>query len=516
MVNEAITEHGAIGPPAGLGYLLTAPTIVAHGNDRQKREDLLRILNGQDAWCQLFSEPGAGSDLASLSTKAVKDGDEWIITGQKVWTSTAQLCNLGMLIARTAPDLPKHKGITYFKFDMQQPGVEIRPLREMTGRALFNEVFIDDARVHDDDIIGGLNNGWAVSEHHADGRARRARHRWIRCGRATRSPARSPRSSTTAPATTSVRSARVAPAAAASRAANRLTKLAQELGKNTDPNIRQKLAQLYTLQQIGRYSSLRAKSPSQRTGGEPNIAKLMMSDLLRLQREVGNEIIGPYGMVMGTDTPGGGMVQEVTLFSPGPVDLRRYRPGAAQHHRRARARAAQGARTGEGHAVQGAPRQQLGRGRERRCSTSCSRRTGSRSDSSAGSRVGVCALHGGLEQGTAEIAGGGRGAIGRVVLRGRAARRPALARAVAPLRPRALRRAARVPRGHRRRDLGARLRRRARRRRPLDDRVARRDEPRARGRARADADRRAARSTAGSPTSTACRATCAACIPRTR
>ena len=140
-----------------------APTIVAHGNERQKQEDLLRILNGQDAWCQLFSEPGAGSDLASLTTKAVKDGDEWIITGQKVWTSTAQLSNLGMLIARTDPDLPKHKGITYFKFDMTQPGVEIRPLREMTGRAMFNEVFIDNARVHDDDMIGGLNNGWAAA-----------------------------------------------------------------------------------------------------------------------------------------------------------------------------------------------------------------------------------------------------------------------------------------------------------------------------------------------------------------
>src|SRR4029077_17320865 len=152
-----------IGPPAGLGYLLTAPTIVAHGNDRQKREDLLSILNVPVAWCYLISEPGAGSDLASLGTKAVKDGEEWIITGQKVWTSTAQLSNKGMLLARTAPDLPKHKGITYFAFDMQQAGVEIRPLREMTGRALFNEVFIDGARVRDDAIIGGLNNGWAAA-----------------------------------------------------------------------------------------------------------------------------------------------------------------------------------------------------------------------------------------------------------------------------------------------------------------------------------------------------------------
>ncbi len=149
--------------PRGSACLLAAPTIAAHGNERQKQEDLLRILNGQDAWCQLFSEPGAGSDLAGLQTKAIKDGDEWIITGQKVWTSTAQMCNLGMLIARTDPNLPKHKGISYFKFDMLQPGVEIRPLREMTGRAMFNEVFIDNARVRDDDMIGGLNNGWAVA-----------------------------------------------------------------------------------------------------------------------------------------------------------------------------------------------------------------------------------------------------------------------------------------------------------------------------------------------------------------
>jgi alkylation response protein AidB-like acyl-CoA dehydrogenase len=317
IVNEAITEHGAIGPPAGLGYLLTAPTIVAHGNERQKREDLLRILNGQDAWCQLFSEPGAGSDLASLSTKAVKDGDEWIITGQKVWTSTAQLCNLGMLIARTAPDLPKHKGITYFKFDMQQSGVEIRPLREMTGRALFNEVFMDGARVHEDDIIGGLNNGWAVTNTTLMAeRAGLGTGGSGAAGNAFPGPIAAQLGDRAGDHVGQIRTGGTGGGGIG--AASRLMKLARELGKNTDPNIRQKLAQLYTMQQIGRFSSLRAKSPSQRTGAEPNIAKLMMSDLLRLQREVGHEIIGPHGMVMGADTPGGGMVQEVTLFSPGP------------------------------------------------------------------------------------------------------------------------------------------------------------------------------------------------------
>jgi alkylation response protein AidB-like acyl-CoA dehydrogenase len=316
-VNETITENGAIGPPAGLGYLLAAPTIVAHGSERQKKEDLLRILNGQDAWCQLFSEPGAGSDLASLGTKAVKDGDEWIISGQKVWTSTAQLCNKGMLLARTAPDLPKHKGITYFEFDMQQPGVEIRPLREMTGRALFNEVFIDGARVRDDDIIGGLNNGWAAANTTLMAeRAGLGTGGTGAAGNAFPGPFAKQLDDRAGDHVGQVRTGGTGGGGVA--AAQRLVKLAQQLGRSSDPTVRQKLAKLFTMQQIGRYSALRAKSPSQRTGGEPNIAKLMMSDLLRLQREVGHEIIGAHGMVMGAETPGGGTVQEITLFSPGP------------------------------------------------------------------------------------------------------------------------------------------------------------------------------------------------------
>jgi alkylation response protein AidB-like acyl-CoA dehydrogenase len=162
-VQQTIAAYGALPAPGGLGLLLAGPTITVHGTDEQKQRYLRDIVTGQKGWCQLFSEPGAGSDLAGLQTRAVKDGDEWIVNGQKVWTSGGQAADLGMLIARTDPDQPKHAGITYFVIDMHQPGVDIRPLKEMTGRALFNEVFLTDARVGDDTTIGGLGNGWRVA-----------------------------------------------------------------------------------------------------------------------------------------------------------------------------------------------------------------------------------------------------------------------------------------------------------------------------------------------------------------
>ncbi|HWJ98014.1 MAG TPA: acyl-CoA dehydrogenase family protein, partial [Acidimicrobiales bacterium] len=162
-IQKAIAAYGALGAPAGLGLLLAAPTIADHGSQEQIDTMVRDIVTGQKAWCQLFSEPGAGSDLAGLTCKAVRDGDEWIVTGQKVWTSLGQTADIGMLIARTAPDLPKHQGITYFGIDMVQPGIEVRPLREMTGHAMFNETFLDEARVPHANVIGGLNNGWAVA-----------------------------------------------------------------------------------------------------------------------------------------------------------------------------------------------------------------------------------------------------------------------------------------------------------------------------------------------------------------
>ena len=307
-VQNRIGEYGALSAPGGLGLLLAGPTIIDHGTDEQ-RETLVRdIITGQQAWCQLFSEPGAGSDLAGLQAKAIKDGEEWIVNGQKVWTSGGQIADMGMLIARTDADLPKHQGITYFGIDMHQDGMDVRPLMEMTGRALFNEVFMSDVRVPDKWCIGGLNNGWRVANTtlmheraglgagggsaagslaqpgQVAGDLEKRVGDFVRPGAGRRSGQGGPMSGRAGSAS--------------------LIKLAQASGKNADKRVRQDLVKLHTAYEIARMNNLRAKAAraaGKQIPGLPNIAKLSMSDILRMNREIGLGLVGPYATLHAYD-----------------------------------------------------------------------------------------------------------------------------------------------------------------------------------------------------------------------
>jgi alkylation response protein AidB-like acyl-CoA dehydrogenase len=164
-VDDRLAAAGAPRPGSRhfFGLTMAGPTVVTHGSDELRDRLMRRTFTGEDAWCQLFSEPGAGSDLAGLACRAVRDGDEWVVNGQKVWTTLAHIADRGMLVARTDPDAPKHKGLTYFALDMHAPGVEVRPLRQMTGEAEFNEVYLTDVRVPHADRVGEVGEGWRIA-----------------------------------------------------------------------------------------------------------------------------------------------------------------------------------------------------------------------------------------------------------------------------------------------------------------------------------------------------------------
>lgn len=314
---QAMTRRGALGPPSGIGMMLAVPTLLAHGSPDLVADLVPRILDGSHGWCQLFSEPGAGSDLAGLQTRAERDGDQWVITGQKVWTSTGQYADYGILIARTDPDVPKHRGITYFAFPMRQRGVEVRPLREMTGRSIFNEVFLDGARVPHANVIGEVGDGWRVAN------TTLMVERMGIGGATVAAP------SAAVPGTVAGDLDRSAGSFGHARPiidegmvsrgrVLALIELARQQSRLGDATVRQDLARLYSLVEIGEWHLGRMKAGNAATGGEGNLAKLRNSAVTRLARDLAARILGMHATLVGPDTPGGGTWQELVLFSPAP------------------------------------------------------------------------------------------------------------------------------------------------------------------------------------------------------
>ncbi len=302
-VSRAIAAHGAVGAPGGLGLLLAAPTIATHGTREQIDSYVREIVTGQKAWCQLFSEPGAGSDLAGLTTRAELDGEEWIVNGQKVWTSLGATADIGMLIARTDPEVPKHQGITWFGIDMHQPGVDVRPLIEMTGHAMFNEVFLSDARVRSDAAIGDVNNGWAVTNttlaHERAGLGAGGGGGGSGLTPGTVADMLDNRAGDHAPAPESASaSGQASPRPNRRMGETMLDDVAKASGANLDPLVRQDLVRLYIMNRLGQMNTDRLKAVRAAGGDIPgmaNISKLAMSDIMRLTRDLGFRLLGPAG-----------------------------------------------------------------------------------------------------------------------------------------------------------------------------------------------------------------------------
>lgn len=248
---------------------MVGPTLIAHGTPEQQQYHLAPILKGEEVWCQLFSEPGSGSDLASLGTRAVRDGDDWIVNGQKVWTSFGQFADYAILLARTDVELPKHAGITYFILDMKSPGIDVRPITQITGVQHFNETFLTDVRIPHTNIIGEINAGWKGAQ-------------------------------------TTLMNERSHIGSGGTWSVDQLIQLAQQRGLSSDLNIRQGLAQAHTRAETLRYMGFRmrtAMSQLRMPGPEALTLKLAYANHWILTAELATEILGAGAMLWADDAP---------------------------------------------------------------------------------------------------------------------------------------------------------------------------------------------------------------------
>jgi alkylation response protein AidB-like acyl-CoA dehydrogenase len=303
---------GAVGPPIGSGMSLAAPTLLAHGSDDLKARLLRRILTGEDRWCQLFSEPGNGSDLAGLTTRAERDGDEWVVSGQKVWTTGARTAAYAMLLARTDWDATKHRGITYFVLPMDQPGVEVRPLRQMNGHASFNEVFMTEARVPPGHVVGEVNAGWGAAlttlahERGLGGVRLVATEGWQE-GRTAREARQE--------ASEHARTYSWYPQRAGR--ADLLPVIARETGATALQ--RQLVADVLARQRVANWNverSRAARAAGRQPGPEGSVAKLAGSDIARRAASAHGAMAGAAGMLTGPASPRGGVIAEILVSVP--------------------------------------------------------------------------------------------------------------------------------------------------------------------------------------------------------
>ncbi|ORJ62701.1 acyl-CoA dehydrogenase family protein [Mycobacterium simiae] len=261
-----------------LGLNNAAAALFSHGTEEQRLRFLPPIVRNEEKWCQLFSEPGAGSDLASLATRAVRDADEWVISGQKVWTTWADQADFAILLARTDPEAPKHKGITYFLLDMHQPGVEVRPLRQITGEAEFNEVFIDNARIPDAHRVGEVNDGWRVSA------STLSSERQMVSGSGSGGMGR-----------------------LGGSGADRLIALARETGRWDDPVVRNRVMRLWAQEQIRGWTNDRVRaalSAGQSPGAASSIGKVHQATLNQQIQDLMADLLGTGAVAWpATDDP---------------------------------------------------------------------------------------------------------------------------------------------------------------------------------------------------------------------
>jgi alkylation response protein AidB-like acyl-CoA dehydrogenase len=317
IVDEELDRIGAVGV-AKMGIrTLAAATILAHGTDLHKEKFLRRILTGEDTWCQLFSEPGSGSDLAGAQTRAERRGNKWVVNGQKVWNTSAHKADWGLLLARTNMDLPKHKGLAYFIINMRQPGVEAVPLKQMNGHASFNQVFFTDAEVEPEMLVENDGDGWKIAtttlmheRRGADGMRRY--ENLARAGRTERIyreeaeeiavalepykwyPQRTGRS-------------------------DLLIERAKATGTNTDPVVRQEIAKVLIMAKCAEWTARRARAAQAQgrpQGPEGSIGKLAASYVARACNQVHTLMSGADAMLTGKDSPMGGVIAEILVSTP--------------------------------------------------------------------------------------------------------------------------------------------------------------------------------------------------------